>query len=376
MSDICITEAISPKEREKFLQFPWQLYRHDPLWIPPLLPDLRARIDPRRGRFFKRGEANFYMAWRGRELVGTIMAAVDRTLNHDTGKNQAIFGFFEYHDAAVAQALCTRAETWARERGLDSLYGPFNLDYEDAYGVLLEGRDRPPTLLCGHSCEWYPATMDAMGFVPARGENIALELPLDPPHPDLIRMGTLAERIKARNGYRVRGADFKHIDDEIDRVHSLLNRSLCHLDDFLPYDRDSVVQMIEPFVQIADPELILFAEDGDETIGFFPGVPNLHEGFKSLDGLRNPLAWLQLPFLLKKKFSCLCIKSVLVPPEHWGDGVALLLFAEMYKRLEGSSYRWVDLSLTSTDNPNTPELAMRFGARVYKRYQVYRKVLN
>jgi hypothetical protein len=35
-------------------------------------------------------------------------------------------------------------------------------------------------------------------------------------------------------------------------------------------------------------------------------------------------------------------------------------------------YHWADLSLTSEDNPNTPILAERVGAQLYKRYRVYR----
>jgi hypothetical protein len=29
----------------------------------------------------------------------------------------------------------------------DRLTGPFHLDYEDSYGILVEGRDRPPSLI-------------------------------------------------------------------------------------------------------------------------------------------------------------------------------------------------------------------------------------
>ena len=53
-------------------------------------------------------------------------------------------------------------------------------------------------------------------------------------------------------------------------------------------------------------------------------------------------------------------------------GVSLLLFDEMARRVQGKGYQWADLSLTSDDNPVTPELAERMGAVVYKRYQVYR----
>ena len=62
-----------------------------------------------------------------------------------------------------------------------------------------------------------------------------------------------------------------------------------------------------------------------------------------------------------------------MPPEYWGRGVAVVLFAEMGKRAKARGFKWLDLSLTSADNPNTPILAQRMGAQVYKRYRVYRR---
>ena len=59
-------------------------------------------------------------------------------------------------------------------------------------------------------------------------------------------------------------------------------------------------------------------------------------------------------------------------PEYWNTGVGVLLFDEMAKRALSKGYRWADMSLTSEDNPNTPILAERMGARLYKRYRVYR----
>jgi hypothetical protein len=44
----------------------------------------------------------------------------------------------------------------------------------------------------------------------------------------------------------------------------------------------------------------------------------------------------------------------------------------MLKRAQERGYAWMDLSLTSEDNPKTPELAERLGGEIYKRYRVYR----
>jgi GNAT superfamily N-acetyltransferase len=79
---------------------------------------------------------------------------------------------------------------------------------------------------------------------------------------------------------------------------------------------------------------------------------------------------------MRRQPECLALKSVLVPPEHWGTGVAVLLFDEMATRAVARGYKWADLSLTSEDNPNTPILAERLGAKIYKRYRVYRLRLD
>jgi hypothetical protein len=64
-----------------------------------------------------------------------------------------------------------------------------------------------------------------------------------------------------------------------------------------------------------------------------------------------------------------------VPPEYWDTGVAVLLIDEMARRAVAKGYRWADLSLTSADNPRTPQLAEHLGAVIYKRYRVYRRWL-
>jgi hypothetical protein len=48
----------------------------------------------------------------------------------------------------------------------------------------------------------------------------------------------------------------------------------------------------------------------------------------------------------------------------------------MARRAAAKGYRWADLSLTSADNPRTPQLAEHVRAVIYKRYRVYRKWLG
>jgi len=374
MSSIEVRPIRSARERRFFLTFPWRIYGDDPLWVPPLLPQRAATIDPERGLFFKRGEAEFFIAWRDGQPVGTICAAEDPPTNEGRGKRECLFGFFEcLEEYEVAEALLNTVRSWAKQRSLNALFGPFNLDYEDGYGVLVEGRDRPPVLLCGHTPPYYQTFLERYGLEPARADNLAFAIDLDLDTPTARRLFRLAERVRKRGRITVRGADLDRWDDEIDRVHRLLNVALAHLTDHIGWRRDVLEAMLRPFRDIVDPELVLFAEMDGETVGWFPGIPNLNEAFIHANGLRYPWDYARLWYHMRRQPECLAIKSVLVPPEYWGRGVAVVLFAEMGKRAKARGFKWLDLSLTSADNPNTPILAERMGAKVYKRYRVYRR---
>jgi GNAT superfamily N-acetyltransferase len=373
MSTLEILPIRTARERRTFLTFPWRIYRDDPLWVPPLLPERARTIDPERGAFFKRGEAEFFIAWRDGVPVGTICAAEDRPTNAARQMRECVFGFFEcIEDYSVAEAMINHVIKWAEQRGLNALFGPFNLDYEDSYGVLIEGRDRPPALLCGHTPPYYPDFMERFGFQPARGDNLAYAIELDEDTPATQRLFRLADRVRKRGGIIIRGADLSHWEDEIDRVHHLLNIALVHLPDHIGWHRDALEALLKPFRSIVDPDLILFAEVKGEAVGWFPGIPNLNEAFIHANGLCYPWDYAKLWWHMRRQPECLAIKSVLVAPQYWSSGVSVLLFAELGRRAKAKGFKWLDLSLTSEDNPHTPILAERMGARVYKRYRVYR----
>ena len=367
-----VTPVRTARDRRAFLAFPWAVYRRDPLWVPPLVSERRRCIDPARGAFFQRGEAELFLARRAGRVVGTACAAEDRALNAATGRRECMFGFFECEqDTEAARALVRQAARWAADRSLLTLVGPFNLDYEDAYGVLVEGRDRPPTVLCGHTPAWYQGFFEGQGFAALRGDNLAYEVRLDTESPALRRTAVLAERIRERGWIRIRTPVLSRWMDEVDVVRDLMNRSMAHLPDFRPWEREAVEGLLAPFKDLADPDLVLFAEIDGKSIGWFPGIANMNEVLIHLNGLRRPWDLLRALRWMRYRPRCLAIKSVLILPEYWGSGAALLLIDEMARRARSKGYEWVDLSLTSDDNPYTPELATRMGGRIYKRYRTY-----
>ncbi|HUV16123.1 MAG TPA: hypothetical protein VMW28_06130 [Pelolinea sp.] len=373
MSEIIIRKVESRQELKTFLTFPWHIYKGDPLWVPPMLPDRYKTVDPEKGVFFKRGVAESFIAWRDNQPVGTICCAVDFKANEETGRTECVFGFFEFFNGElIPAALIAHAKSWALAHGMNTLYGPFNLDYEDGYGILLEGRDRPPAILCGHTPAYYVGVLERLGFVPARGSNLAFVYNFHADNTGLEELYSFADRVKARRNFTIRTADLKNWKAEIDLVFELINPCLRHLPGHIDWRREALHETMGAFVDLADQDLLLFAEDKGKVIGFFPALANFNEVLIHANGLRYPWDYLKAWWFSKKPIQSASIKTGLVLPEYWGSGVAILLFAEMAKRLIAKGYDWVDISLTSDDNPRTPMLAERIGAKIYKRYQTYR----
>jgi len=372
-----VKPVTTKQERNIFLTFPWTIYKHDPLWVPPILSERAKVIDPSQGLFFKDGRAELFLAWRDGRPAGTLCLAEDFNNTRTKGFAECMYGFVEcIEDYDVFKAMFDHAEQWARARDMRSLYGPYNLDREDSRGILIEGRDRPPAILCGHHPSYYQTFFEEYGFEKNGEDGLAYAIDIDLNNPKVQRVARLADQVRKRNpNFKVRSANIKDMDNEIDRIVILQNEGLKHFPDFVPYTRKDIEAMILPLIDLVDMELVLFAEVDGRPAGFFPGVPNFNEIVIHLNGLRYPWDYLRYLKYRNTKPKCLAVKSVVVPPEYWDRGVAILLFDEMAKRAAARGYQWADLSLTGDENVDTWTLAHHMGAQIYKRYRFYKKSL-
>src|SRR5947209_12912882 len=122
-------EVVAADERglKEFIELPYTLYRNDPHWSPPLRIAVKELLDRKKHPFYANAEAEFFLARRDGQVVGRIAAIVDRAHNRFHGEEAGFFGFFEtIDDAAVADALLTRARQWVSERGARFMRGPVN----------------------------------------------------------------------------------------------------------------------------------------------------------------------------------------------------------------------------------------------------------
>ena len=165
MAAIVVSPVTTWGDRRRFLNFPEQLYREDPHWIPRLrhrregVGRLQASSFPR-----NRGNADL-SATRGNEVCGRVAAIINHEHNREHKEQRGFFGFFEtVNDPAVAHALLETVHEWLAARGITEIRGPANPSMNYDCGLLVEGSDSPPTFLMPYNLPFYPAAIEDYGF--------------------------------------------------------------------------------------------------------------------------------------------------------------------------------------------------------------------
>src|ERR1700690_4049125 len=103
-----IREHRPGKDVGDFINAGFEVFRSDPMWVPPLDMEFKERLSPKHNPFFARADVTLFTAWKNGRIAGRCSATIDRehirVWNDDTG----FFGFFDtIDDQEVATALMT-----------------------------------------------------------------------------------------------------------------------------------------------------------------------------------------------------------------------------------------------------------------------------
>ena len=81
MSEIIIKEVTAKKELNQFIRFPYELYKNDPNWVPPLIIEREEFFDPGKNPFYDHAEVKLFLALKNDKPVGRISAQIN--FNHN-----------------------------------------------------------------------------------------------------------------------------------------------------------------------------------------------------------------------------------------------------------------------------------------------------
>jgi GNAT superfamily N-acetyltransferase len=353
---------------KEFVELPYRLYRNDPYWVPPLRIAVKELLDRRKHPFYANAEAEFFLARQGGRVVGRIAAVLDHTHNKVHGEEAGFFGFFEsVDDAAVAQALLTRARQWVSERGARFLRGPMNPSTNYECGMLIDGFDSSPMVMMTYNPRYYPVLMERAGLCKAK-DLLAYHCPVATI--EMAKIEKLSNRILAKNGVRVRPINMKDFANEVERVWEVYGSAWSRNWGFVPMTREEFFAQGKEMKQILKPDLVLIGEVGDRVVGFAIALPDMNQALKPAGGSLFPTG------LVKILYHQRLIKSVRVValgvvPEHQASGLPAVFYATLVRNARKLGYGECEMSWILEDNLLMNRSLEVMGARRYKTYRIY-----
>jgi len=368
---LSIVEVRSRAERNQFIRFPWQIYKSDPAWVPPLITERKAFLDRRKHPFYKHGDAALFLAKRNDEIVGRIMASDDPNYNALHQSNVGSFGLFEsIDDVDVATALFGAAANWLRARGRNEIMGP--IDYSTNYvcGLLIDGFQHPPTLLTAHNPPYYARLIEGCGFKKEKDWYAWWFSEFPAP---AARLKKIADARAAKQKIVIRPVDLKNIKEEGKRIRAVYNQAWEKNWGFVPFTEAEIEHMTKELKPLIVTRAALIAEIGGNPIGFVLGVPDINIALRKINGRLTtfglPIGLLKLLYYLRKIRKGRLI-ALGVAQKYRGTGVAEMLVLGLMDEAFRRGFTG-ELSMTLEDNVMVNRFIEAMGAKRYKTYRIY-----
>jgi hypothetical protein len=373
--DIKILPATGFHKIGKFIDVPWKIYAHDPLWIPPLRLERRlhfSRFNP----YFKHAQWQGWIAYHHNQPVGRISAQIDTLHQQHYGSDCGHFGMLEsINDIAVFSALIQTAEVWLAERGVRHISGPFNFSINQECGLLVQGFDTPPIFMMPYSAKWYADLLELNGYCPCK-DLLAywLETDFEPPPAMQAIDHKYQHRIQIRTLRRDR------FSEEIEIMRSIFNEAWADNWGFVPFTKEEFTELGNSLRWLVPDEFVQIAEMDGEPVAFIVKLPNLNEILPILNGKLLPFGWLRLARELKTN----AITTARIPLmgvrkqfHHTLSGIALVfkMIDALRKLARVRGIEHVELSWILEDNLPMRAIIEKIGAKEYKRYRIYEKTL-
>ncbi|MDW3094320.1 MAG: GNAT family N-acetyltransferase [Gammaproteobacteria bacterium] len=367
-----VTDRASIK---KFIIVPWDIYKDDPNWVPPLIKERLDLLSPKHP-YFEHAQARFWIAYHGSSAVGRISAQIDQMKSINDHESVGYFGMFEcIDDTSIAGELFAEAERWIAAHQCALIRGPFSLSINQECGLLIEGFDTPPYIMMGHAKPYYQELLMNHEYRKAKdlyAWHNQSEF-TDPP-----AMERLVERYQDR--IVMRDVNKKQVDRDINILMEVFNDSWANNWGFIPFTANEFIHLGKEMLRLIPASHFKIAELDGEPVGMIAGLPNFNQIIKDLNG--KLLFSGVFKFLWRLKFSPPTTGRVAllgIKQEYQnqlvGSALAFMLISKIKEVAYETGVTEHEMSWVLEDNKRLNKILESLGASRYKTYRIFEKRL-
>jgi hypothetical protein len=328
--EILVKKVTTGSDLRKFIKFPYQLYKGNTYWCPPMRMDERNTLSRKKNPAFDFCEAEYFLAYKGGKLVGRIAGIINHKANERWNEKLVRFGWIDFiDDPEVSEKLIAAVTGWGKEKGMNGIHGPLGFSDMDNEGMLIKGFEEQATLASIYNYPYYVEHMERLGFKKA-ADWVQYEFEVPPAIPDKVeRLSALVmEKYKLRV---VRAEKAKDLLPYAGKMFVMLNQAFDELYGFTALSQKQMDMYVKTYFGFIRPEYVSFVVDEkDDIVGFGVSMPSLTKALQKSNGRLFPFGFIYLLRAMKKNDT---IDMYLngVRPDYHGKGVNALYYNEMHK---------------------------------------------
>ncbi|PTQ94852.1 hypothetical protein C8P68_10662 [Mucilaginibacter yixingensis] len=364
----------SKSDLAAFIDFPHELYKNDPYYVPELFIAQRDLLT--KHPFHQHNKLQCFLAYEGGKVVGRIAAILNNGHNQFNHASDGFFGFFDcVNDKEVAKLLFDTVTGWLKDRGVtQKLKGPVNFSTNEPCGLLIEGFDSSPFLMQTYNYPYYADLIDSYGFS-KEVDLIAWHWEGGNYDDKSVRLlDALQERLK-RNNIVIRKVNLKDFKNETVRLREVYNSAWDQNTGFVPLTDDEFDYLAKDLKLILDPDFALVAEQNGKIVAFGLALPNYNEIFKTIKkGRLLPSGLFKLLFN-KSKIQSIRIYALGVVEGYRKMGIEACLYGTIIKEYKRKGFKHAEAGWTLENNTMINEAIKAIKGDPYKKYRLYEKAI-
>ncbi len=367
-----IREVKSKGDAKQFVNLPFEIYKGNKFWVPPLKAAEMKSLFPETNPAFDFCKAKFWLALKNGKCVGRIGAIINEAYNKKTGENMARFSRLEFFDdAEVISKLISTAENWAKENKCIGIHGPLGFANLDTQGLLVEGFDHLQAFGSVYHRDYYHKHLEKLGYA-KEIDWVEFRLTLGQQAVEKANRG--AALIQKRYGIEV--LHFKTINELLphsDTIFSILNDAFSELPFVSEFTPKMMAFYKEKYIKLLNPEFVKMVKLKGELVGFVVGLPSLSEALQIANGKLFPFGFLHI---LKARKGGEVVEQLLtgVKKEVMSTGAGVILMAELQKEMLNKGMKYIETTGIFETNKNAISNWKNYEHIQHKKKRVYRKM--
>ena len=329
---VSIVEVTTKAQLRRFVDYPNQLYKNVPQFVPATYGDDLADWDRSKNPAFSYCDARCWLAERDGEIVGRIGAIRSRKANEKWGVNRMRFTQTDFiDDPEVSAALFAVVEDWARELGCAAVHGPLGFTDMDREGMLVEGFDRRSCFFTYYNYPYYIDHMTALGYV-KDVDWIEELITVSTDEKIIRRWEKLSDFVLKRNNL--------HIVEPKNRLaylpllkpfFDLVNVAYAPLFGTVELTAQQIKKYSSKFAPLINPNTTCFVMDkNDRMIAFGVGAPSLATAMQKHRGRLFPTGWIDVLKAFRKN-DTVDLLLIAVHPDYQARGVNAIILSKAMK---------------------------------------------